>query len=392
MSNLLAIRALIAAAVAMSAVPGPPPAPVERPVVPLVFPLVVSPLVPPVVPLVVGLTVVTAVSNLPLGDYESIKTITGVSAADGVTMTIAGDVPTLGSSKTERVFVTRHVLAVDLKSGRSLKFNFTSGDQPEFPGTTAISTSAVVIADIRSRGKSAFGVNGEGQGIAGLVGAVFSAMSSGNAANGLSLGPNASGTLAVVEHQPVSFAVLLNGARVTLQAWHLKGLLEKGDNPVGVECWILDDPNNPLMLRYVIDKQALQVVRIDVPSDDNGKSIERALSTDRRAVLYGVYFDFNSAELKPQSEVVLKQVADMMQREPSWKLRIEGHTDSVGGDAAANKVLSAHRAEAVKAALVERGVASARLDTQGFGASTPRESNNTLQGRARNRRVELTRE
>ena len=382
MSHFLATRAIFVAAVALNAVAlnavalnataGSPPA--------------------PVVPLVAGLTVVTAVSNAPFGDYESVKSVTGTSVNDGMTVTITGEMPGIDSKKKEHVNVTRHVLAVDLKSSHSFKFLFTTGDPQEFAGTTAITVSAAIVADIRRGGKTEFAVNGEAQGIGGLVSAVFGAMTSGDKSHVLSLGPNASGILSVVEQQPVPFAVLLNGERVNLQAWHLKGLLEKGDNPVSVECWMLDDPANPLMLRYLIDKQKLQVVRIDVPTADNGKAIESALSTEKRAVLYGVYFDFNSAELKPQSAAVLKQVAGIMQREPSWKLRIEGHTDSVGGDAAANNALSARRAEAVKAALVERGVASARLDTQGFGSASPREANNTLLGRARNRRVELTRE
>ena len=372
MSYFLATRAIVVAVVALIAAAGPLPA--------------------PVVPLVAGLTVVTAVSNPPFGDEESVKTVTSTSATDGMTVTITGDRQSSDSKTKEHVSVTRHVLAIDLKSSHSFKYLFTTGDQPEFAGTTAITASTAIIADIRRGGKTEFAVNGETQGIGGLVSAVFGAMTSGDKSHVLSLGPNASGTLSVVEQQPVPFPVLLNGARVNVQAWHLKGSLEKGDNPVSVECWILDDPGNPLMLRYLIEKQKLQVVRIDVPTADNGKAIESALLTDRRAVLYGVYFDFNSAALKPQSAAVLKQVADIMQREPSWKLRIEGHTDSVGGDAAANKALSARRAEAVKAALIERGIASARLDTQGFGSASPRETNNTLQGRARNRRVELTRE
>ncbi len=369
-------RALVIGAIALFAAP--------RPIVP-------SANLSPTVPLVAGLTVVTAINTPTLGDYESIKRVESVSADRDMTIEIAGDVPALGTGKLDHVLVSRHVIATDLKSARTIRYGFATGDQDEFPGTTAIGTSAAVVNDLRKSGKTAFGVLNEAHGIAGLVSSVFSAMSSGGK-EPMSLGPNATGVLSAVQAHPVAFQVLLNGVRVELAAWHLKGVLGKGTAPVSVECWILDDPENPLMLRYLIDKQALLVVRIDVPAADSGKTIENELARDRRTILHGVYFDFNSAALKPQSNAVLAQVAGVMRRELSWKIRIEGHTDSVGGDVAANTALSARRADAVKAALVAHGVSANRLDTQGFGASAPRETNDTMQGRARNRRVELTRE
>ncbi len=77
---------------------------------------------------------------------------------------------------------------------------------------------------------------------------------------------------------------------------------------------------------------------------------------------------------------------------PDWKLRVDGHTDNIGGDAH-NLDLSKRRAASVKSALVERYHISAdRLTTNGFGASSPIDRNDTLEGRARNRRVELSRE
>jgi OOP family OmpA-OmpF porin len=89
---------------------------------------------------------------------------------------------------------------------------------------------------------------------------------------------------------------------------------------------------------------------------------------------------------------VLREIADALNHNSGWKLRVEGHTDNIGGDDY-NMDLSQRRAEAVNQALVTRyHIAVDRLTPQGFGASRPKEPNDTLAGRARNRRVELVRE
>jgi outer membrane protein OmpA-like peptidoglycan-associated protein len=108
--------------------------------------------------------------------------------------------------------------------------------------------------------------------------------------------------------------------------------------------------------------------------------------------IHGIYFDFASDHLKPESKPVLDQIAQIMQKYPDWKLSVSGHTDNVGGDSY-NLDLSKRRAAAVKQELVARyHIVPDRLTTNGYGASSPIDTNNTLQGRARNRRVELTRE
>jgi outer membrane protein OmpA-like peptidoglycan-associated protein len=108
--------------------------------------------------------------------------------------------------------------------------------------------------------------------------------------------------------------------------------------------------------------------------------------------LPGIYFDFNEATLKPQSKAELEAVAAALRTRPRQRFRIEGHTDNIGGDRY-NDDLSARRAAAVKATLVrDFGLDSANISTQGFGARHPVETNETLAGRARNRRVELVRE
>ena len=88
---------------------------------------------------------------------------------------------------------------------------------------------------------------------------------------------------------------------------------------------------------------------------------------------------------------MLIEIAKVLKANPQWRLRIDGHTDGIGADAA-NLDLSKRRAAAVKTALVARhGIAASRLVTGGSGESQPKASNDTAQGHARNRRVGLTR-
>ena len=120
--------------------------------------------------------------------------------------------------------------------------------------------------------------------------------------------------------------------------------------------------------------------------------MERRLAEEKRVDVYGIYFDFNSDRIRRESEPILEEIADVLGRNPDWTLSIHGHTDNVGGDAY-NLELSRRRSEAVRKALVQRfGIAAERLTTAGYGASAPKDDNDTPEGRARNRRVELVRQ
>jgi outer membrane protein OmpA-like peptidoglycan-associated protein len=109
---------------------------------------------------------------------------------------------------------------------------------------------------------------------------------------------------------------------------------------------------------------------------------------DCHIALYGVLFDFNKAVLKPESDSVLQRVLAMLQANASLKVEVQGHTDNVGNDAY-NQTLSEARANSVMAWLTAHGVAAARLTAKGYGETMPVASNNTDEGRAKNRRVEI---
>jgi OOP family OmpA-OmpF porin len=108
---------------------------------------------------------------------------------------------------------------------------------------------------------------------------------------------------------------------------------------------------------------------------------------DCHILLYDVFFDFNKATLKPESDSVLDKVAAMLKTDASIKADVEGHTDSVGSDDY-NLKLSDARAASVRNWLVRHGIDAARLTSKGYGKSRPVADNGTDAGRARNRRVE----
>ena len=120
------------------------------------------------------------------------------------------------------------------------------------------------------------------------------------------------------------------------------------------------------------------------------EAMEQALQTREQYDLYGIHFDTGKASIQPGSETLLDDIATAMGNFPEWKLRIVGHTDATG-DVDQNRQLSLDRALAVGAALESRGIDRARLAVAGLGADRPVSQDETDQGRALNRRVELAR-
>jgi outer membrane protein OmpA-like peptidoglycan-associated protein len=108
--------------------------------------------------------------------------------------------------------------------------------------------------------------------------------------------------------------------------------------------------------------------------------------------LYGIYFDTDKAEIKPESAPTIEEIAKFLKQEPKLALYVVGHTDNVGGYAY-NMSLSERRAAAVvKELTTKQGVQAARLKPAGTGPLAPVAPNDTEEGRAKNRRVELVKQ
>ena len=133
---------------------------------------------------------------------------------------------------------------------------------------------------------------------------------------------------------------------------------------------------------YELDKQAKELEQI--PDMEVARHEDSLLVTMSEAVL----FDVDSAALKPQAQSVLSQTADVMIRYPDSDLLVKGHTDSTGSERY-NQELSERRARSVRNFLIAKGVASQRITAIGFGKTMPVASNETSEGRAQNRRVEI---
>lgn len=141
----------------------------------------------------------------------------------------------------------------------------------------------------------------------------------------------------------------------------------------------------------IVKKYAVQPTEVDYNRiEDIVKRNQPQVNKEEQAnwVLIGTNFDFNKASIRPESYPILDNAAEILLKNPSIKVEIQGHTDNVGSEAY-NQKLSLKRAEAVKNFLIAKGVAGDRLTTVGMGETKPAIDNKTSDTRALNRRIEF---
>lgn len=171
-----------------------------------------------------------------------------------------------------------------------------------------------------------------------------------------------------------------------LNAVHVGGTLSVGEDSAQTEFWWLDDPASRLALKFKFQDSVAQVVKIDRP-----KKVELLPGKSCRSELPGIYFLSDSAQLLPASQPAINRLAVTLRAHSDWNITIEGHTDNTGSDQH-NLDLSRRRAESLKNELTSKyGIGTTRVRTAGYGRNRPVDTNSTLEGRAHNRRVEISR-
>jgi outer membrane protein OmpA-like peptidoglycan-associated protein len=329
------------------------------------------------IPMRAGLTIVTAGESSD-GDLESIKRISSIDA-HGLNFSF--------DSKTQysTVDTTRMTRANDLDHANAFFQDFCSGSpypdppksetpvQGDHPGTTTLEISRDLFAALQSQGSAKMTF---------YMSAMCMAMSASAQVHKVGQG---------------GVPIILNDQPAVVTSIHIQsGEPDCVQIPAAIrfncyDMWVLDDPNDPLVLRFVLEDEEMQVIKIYQPGPQAMSALASTLEAKKTADVYGIYFDFNQASIRPQSQPTLAAIAQLLSQHPQWKLEIDGHTDSIG-TAAYNLALSRRRAASVKAALVATyHISPSRLNTGGFGATRPKATNATLEGRALNRRVELTR-
>jgi outer membrane protein OmpA-like peptidoglycan-associated protein len=323
--------------------------------------------------LVPGLKLISVMRSAA-GERDSVVTIDSYDATRGVNYAWDATQRSPGGD-VERAQFSRFVHSADLARATRLHTVYWSGDHTDYRGYTAWSLSTAVYDQLAATGEAAFSVIDKADENNGRV-----ALPGGGT---LRLKGTLRTTAPIAEH----FPLIIDGRRVVVPARRLRGDFNGSEHQRRLDLWVLADREHPLLLKTVNGGDTLQLVRVE----QSAISIPQRLLASCRYELPGAYFDFATAHLAPRADDVLAKVAEVLTQQPAWQFVIEGHTDNVGGDAS-NLELSRARAQAVRDRLVnQHGITSARLAIAGFGETRPRESNDTVEGRARNRRVELVR-
>jgi flagellar motor protein MotB len=189
---------------------------------------------------------------------------------------------------------------------------------------------------------------------------------------------------------PAGQAPIINDAfgNYAADTRYLAAKLGRSEGDVYVALWVYDSSFDIKTFLTVIEVKPMETGLVSV----NAAALASDITRTGHASVYGIYFDSGKADVKPESDAALEEIAKLLQQDPSLKLYVVGHTDNVG-TLASNMDLSRRRATAVTQVLVTKhGVAAARLSPQGDGPTAPVASNDSEEGRAKNRRVELVKQ
>jgi OmpA-OmpF porin, OOP family len=197
----------------------------------------------------------------------------------------------------------------------------------------------------------------------------------------LNQGAKGPGDLKVVRN--IQDALTKIGGKVLFESerpWKSTIKLEKGGKETWVTVWAW-----PTLYRLTIVEREVMKQEVEANAEAMGNDI----NTTGHVSIYGIYFDTGKAEIKPESDAAIAEIAKLLKNNNALKVYVVGHTDNVGSFDA-NMKLSKDRAVAVTNSLISNyGIASSRLKAHGVSSLNPIASNKTEEGKAKNRRVEL---
>ncbi|MBP7309816.1 MAG: OmpA family protein [Candidatus Cloacimonetes bacterium] len=164
------------------------------------------------------------------------------------------------------------------------------------------------------------------------------------------------------------------------------GILDRNDKAPGTDETVRNNIDTKENYNEFEDTDGVPDVK---PVAEQPKPLLRdRISMEQDFSLKGVQFEIGSANLTTEARNILQEVVEAMKANPNVKVEIQGHTDNTGG-AAMNKKLSEDRAASVKTYMVNNGIAADRMTTSGFGYDKPIATNDTVEGRTENRRIEF---
>ena len=344
-----------------------------------------DPLSGPTIHSVPGMVVThTAVDAVNRGDGESVKTLKE-STADSELWASHYVITDPSGNKPKEIARGDVVLKKDLSSARRMICWYMPSDPDRFPGSTPCRLSFDQFKELQDHGSVSVNV--------GWINPMASFGISGDWSDLLVTRKHYRGVLSRVEPNAVLLSVLVNGAPRDIPTIHVHGHLSIGDEGGDADLWVQDDPLAPVSVKVSFLGTTVQLIRVDLrPTSGAGDTaVEGRLFRECHVNIPGIYFPTNSAQILSPSKAELDAMAAILLRHPDWKVSVEGHTDNIGTDAA-NADLSTRRAAAIRTALIERQVLAEQIRAEGFGAKHPIASNDTVTGRARNRRVEMSRD
>jgi outer membrane protein OmpA-like peptidoglycan-associated protein len=294
-------------------------------------------------------------------DAEEINTIVGLNK----------EWYEIAYSDTRGTVMKRRVLSVDSRSARTYLIGFDRRVPLMVQGTTSLGISNDILKELRATGRARVALMHD-------------------------IKLNTIPGELIMKRDNIRLPVLVENQVVNLPAVHAKGVFQQGNRSGTGDFYFLSDKNRPVLIQYVINfswenkPRTVRTIRVSAGNSQQA-AMEQTLKTIGKLDLYGIHFAFDKATIRKETKGLISDIAKTLKVNPRWTLEVRGHTDSIGG-AKYNAKLSQRRAAAVKTRLVQKyGIKASRLTSSGAGATEAKATNNTLQGRAINRRVELKR-